>query len=209
MTDLLWVDIETTGLYPELNHILEVSMFVTDADLRMITDPLNVIRSFDPAEWDFVVGNLLPAVNKMHTENGLLDKVYELSETQGDNQPDVALELASFTADYEGLPLAGSSVTFDKQFLDAHYPVATRPLHYRTIDVSTVKELAKRWNPTIEEGWYRALDAHPKTHRATEDLLTSLAELRFYRNALFTKQSRTFDFSQDLAQVELARLGLA
>lgn len=205
--DLVWVDIETTGLNPELSQILEVCMFATDANLKITDGPINVIRSFDPAEWDFWWCNLPEVVFEMHRDNGLLDAVGNQSERQGNNKADMALKLAAFTENHEGKPLAGSTVNFDKRFLDAHYSVVTRPLHYRTVDVSTIKELAYRWYPEAMEGWIKANGEHPKTHRAEDDLLTSLAELRFYRKILFIDQPRHFDYATDLARVELARLG--
>lgn len=178
-TPLVWVDCEMTGLDFENDALVEVACVVTDSELNPLDDGITVVIK-PPAE---AVENMNDFVRNMHTESGLineLDSGISLSEAQ-----DQLLEYVkghvpeSFTA-----PLAGSSVYVDRRFINRDLPEFDEYLHYRLIDVSSVKELARRWYPKAHT------HAPPKHggHRAMADTLESIAELRYYREAVFVDE---------------------
>lgn len=169
---IVWVDIETTGLSVDDDQLLEVGCIVTDSDLNPLDDGVSCIitplRSLDGMS-DFV--------RNMHASSGLLDQL----GTHG-----VGIDWAASTiAGYihhripvaKLAPLAGSSVHFDRAFLARDMPIVDDYLHYRHIDVSTVKELVRRWNPAA----FEARPVPKGQHRALPDLHDSIEELRWYR----------------------------
>lgn len=175
---LVWIDLETTGLDPAEDALLEVAVVLTDDDLNEVDAYESVVRQPDEAWRDRVADNTF--VRDMHTANGLLEEV-----GRGGGAPiaHVEREVLDMLArnGAEGAPVAGSSVRLDRNFVDAHMPHLASALHYRTVDVSTVKELARRWAPAV-------LNTAPTpgsagaSHRAGDDIRNSIAELRHYRD---------------------------
>lgn len=170
---LVWVDIETTGLDPERDLVLEVAFLLSDDVLHPILDESYVIHHRTLPPMDTVV-------REMHGKNGLLDEVSNAI------LPPTAVEvlLQDFLKHYVGkepLTLAGSSPHFDRAFLRKHMHSVEALFHYRMVDVSTVKELAKRWRPSVYESRPKGL----QKHRALSDIHDSIEELKHYRRNFF------------------------
>ncbi len=173
---LIWMDLEMTGLDPERDRIIEIAVLVTDADLETIIEgPELVIHQ--PKE----VLDLMDAWNrKHHGDSGLIKKVRESEVSEADAEKQVLAFLEEH-CDRRKVPLCGNSVHQDKRFLAKYMPSIEAFLHYRIVDVSTLKELAGRWYP--EE--YGKRPGKRASHRAMDDIRESVNELRFYREAIF------------------------
>jgi oligoribonuclease len=173
---IVWIDCEMTGL--ELGHdaLIEVAVLVTDSELNVLGDGVDVVIACPPQALE----SMPDVVREMHTTSGLLD------ELAGGLPMDQAQELVmayvrEHVPDAGKAPLAGNSVGTDRGFLARDMPELEAYLHYRIIDVSSIKELARRWYP-------RAYFASPKKqggHRALADIRESIDELRYYRQAVF------------------------
>lgn len=179
---IVWIDCEMTGLDPVKDALLEIACVVTEADLTTVDEGVTTV--IKPPEDP--LANMDPVVVEMHTASGLITDI-----PQG-----VSLsEATDMVFDYvrkhvpapRRAPLAGSSVYVDRGFLARDMPALNEYLHYRLIDVSSVKELAKRWYPKV---YYQA---PPKTgnHRALGDIRDSIAELAYYRDAVMTPSDST------------------
>lgn len=173
---LAWIDLEMTGLEVSRHVIVEIASIVTDDDLVIVAEgPDLVVHQPAPrlAEMD-------ERVREMHTRSGLLAAI---------ERSPVTLEQAgqrtlSFLREHieEGTaPLCGNSIGTDRRFLDAQLPAVDRYLHYRSVDVSTVKELTRRWYPEL----FARVPAKRETHRALDDIRESIEELRWYREHVF------------------------
>lgn len=181
-----------TGLDVEKDEIVEIAVVVTDSELTPLDAGIDLIVKPSPE----ALAQMSPTVTAMHTTSGLLP----LLETGLDRDEAVAQVLAyikKFVPKPGRAPLAGNSVGTDKMFLDRHMPAITEHLHYRIIDVSSIKELARRWYP-------RAYFASPEKnggHRALADILESIDELRYYREVLFPDgEGPTTDEARAVAQ---------
>ncbi len=171
------MDLEMTGLDPDCHVIVEIATLITDNDLQVVAEgPDIVVRATEEelAAMDDVVVN-------MHTRSGLLPAI-RTSQVDLAEAGRATLEfLQSHIREAGSVPLCGNSIGTDRRFLARWLPEIDRFLHYRSIDVSTVKELARRWYP-------EALAAQPRkvgSHRAMGDVLESVAELAYYRKAIF------------------------
>lgn len=177
---IVWVDTETTGLDPHKHDLLEIACIVTESDLSPVNEGGTLV--IRPARWHPSL--LDPFIVDMHTKSGLLDRVNDgLPVEAAEN---ILLEyLERSEVEPGSSPLAGNSIAFDRGFIQEQMPKFNKHLHYRHIDVSTVKELVRRWNPGA------FVTAPPKTgnHRALGDIQDSLAELRHYRAAGLTPSS--------------------
>lgn len=174
---LVWIDLEMTGLDPEQDTIVEIAVIVTDGQLRtQIEGPELVISTSSEA-----LAHMSDLVRTMHSESGLLDRI----AAGGIRIEDAERQIMSFIDAHvhpDDTPvLAGNSVHTDRTFVRRYLPVLDARLHYRHIDVSTIKELALRWSPELLD------EAPPKggSHRALADIRESIAELQFYRNRFF------------------------
>ncbi len=173
--NLIWIDLEMTGLDPELHKIIEIATIVTDSELNILAEgPVMAIYQTDEElakmdEW----------CTNTHTKSGLVERV---KASQLDEEAAICLTLA-FLEQWvpSGVsPICGNSVSQDRRFLYKHMPRLEQFFHYRTIDVSTIKELARRWQPRILEGVQKT-----GTHLALDDIRESIAELKYYRNQVF------------------------
>lgn len=177
--NLLWVDIETTGLEPEEHLPLEIAMAVTDKDLNVLYEAEYVINQ------QIVLNDLSDWVIETHSKNGLLAEVVKSGWTveKVDRELNRAMLRSdlwpSFLVGDEKPPLCGSTVSFDRGWLKAWFPEFYKQIHYRNIDVSSLKELMKRWQP--EDVISRK---ETSVHRAMPDLYDSIEELGVYREAL-------------------------
>jgi len=172
-SNLIWLDTETTGLDPTKCRLIEVACLVTDDNLNPLDSGVSYVI-WQPAE---VLQTANEFATNMHTASGLFSECK--SSTLAENVVEILIldYLAKHTKQGES-PLCGNTIGFDRDFVYLHMPSLAKWFHYRSIDVSTVKELAKRWYPGIEP---------PKklAHRAMPDIHESLAELRLYRGQVF------------------------
>lgn len=173
---IVWVDCEMTGLDLGADALVEVAVVVTDSELVPLDDGIDVIVAPPEAALE-QMGDF---VRTMHTTSGLLDQLAD-GTTLADAQEQVMAYVRRWVPDAGKAPLAGNSVGTDKTFLDRDIPELVQHLHYRVIDVSSIKELARRWYPRV----YFASPEKHGDHRALADILESVDELRYYRAALF------------------------
>ena len=172
---LIWLDLEMSGLDPDSERIIEIATVVTNADLDEIKEGPNlVIRQ--PQE--YIDGMDEWNINQ-HTNSGLIDclKVTKISETDAESQ---TLEFLRKHAKEGKSPLCGNSISHDRRFLVRYMPELASFFHYRNIDVSSIKELVKRWNPKLADGIEK-----DGNHRALADVYESIKELKFYKENLF------------------------
>jgi len=172
---LLWLDMEMSGLEPDRERILEVATILTDGNLTGIAlGPELVIRQSDE-----LLAAMDPWNTKHHHGSGLVDRVKASTITEADAQAQMLAFIDQHVAAQERPVLAGNSIHQDRRFVRRYLPELERRLHYRMVDVSTVKELARRWYPN--------LPTHKKkdSHRALDDIRESIDELRFYRAQVF------------------------
>ncbi|QAY70448.1 oligoribonuclease [Xylanimonas protaetiae] len=176
---IVWIDCEMTGLDTRADALIEVAAVVTDSELNVLGDGVDVLIVPPPAALE-AMGDF---VRDMHTRSGLLEELPG-GTTMADAEQQVLAYIRQWVPDAGKAPLAGNSVGTDKTFLDRDMPELVAHLHYRIIDVSSVKELSRRWYP-------RAYFSSPKKdggHRALADILESIDELRYYREAVFVPQ---------------------
>lgn len=174
-TNLAWLDLETTGLDPETCVILEIATVVTDAELNILATGPDLVIHHPPE----VLAGMDEWAKKQHEASGLLTAVRESQVTLAAAE-EATLAFLSEHCPPGACPLAGSSVCLDRRFLVRYMPKLHAFLHYRHVDVSTVKELVRRWYPD------KALpEPHPSKHRSLLDVLDSLEELRYYRSTVF------------------------
>ncbi len=170
--NLIWVDMEMTGLVPETDHIIEVAIVITDADLNTVAEsPVLVVHQPES------VLDGMDAWNKStHGKSGLIEKV--LASTMTDAE--VEAKMLEFLKEYVPIrtsPMCGNSICQDRRFMARWMPELEAYFHYRNLDVSTLKELAKRWKPDIAKG----VKKHGK-HEALADIYESIEEMKFYRD---------------------------
>jgi oligoribonuclease len=174
---LVWIDLEMTGLDPAHDEIVEIAAIVTDGELTELDAGVSfVVRPPDLA----ILEGMDPIVVAMHTESGLLADIPGGAPLAQAGMAVLAY-VQGHVPEARRAPLAGSSVYVDRGFLARHLPELDGHLHYRLVDVSTIKELARRWYP---RAYYNA-PAKTGGHRALADIRESIAELRYYRQTLF------------------------
>ena len=176
---IVWIDCEMTGLDLGVDALVEVAAVVTDSDLDVLGEGVDVVVNPPTAALE-QMGDF---VRDMHTSSGLLTRLSQ-GTTLADAEAQVLAYLREWIPEPGKAPLAGNSVGTDKGFLDRDMPELMRHLHYRIIDVSSIKELARRWYPRV----YFASPAKAGGHRALADILESIDELRYYRAALLVPQ---------------------
>ena len=178
LVPLVWMDLEMTGLDAEADAILEIATIVTDANLDVLAEgPALAIHQDDE-----VLAAMDAWNTEHHTASGLVERVrcspVSLLEAEAVTLAFVKRHCAARQA-----PLCGNSIWQDRRFLAKHMPTLNAYLHYRIVDVSTVKELARRWKPELVEG--ETAFKKRNSHRAQDDIHESIAELRHYREHLF------------------------
>ncbi len=173
---IVWIDCEMTGLDLVADALVEVAALVTDSDLTVLGEGVDVVIR-PPAE---SLTQMRDVVRTMHTSSGLLDEL-EAGLTVEAAQQAVLDYVRAWVPDPRRAPLAGNSVATDRGFLARDMPELEAHLHYRIIDVSSIKELARRWYPRV----YFASPQKNGGHRALADIRESIEELKYYREALF------------------------
>ena len=175
--NLVWIDLEMTGLYPDTDRIIEIAVVVTDAQLgNRIEGPVFAVHQSDATL------DKMDAWNKgTHGKSGLIDRV----KASGVDEADAEAQVIEFHKRYvpkSTSPMCGNSICQDRRFLANHMPSLESFFHYRNLDVSTLKELAKRWKPEILPGFKKA-----QAHTALADIHESIDELAYYREHLLAK----------------------
>lgn len=179
MSDLIvWVDCEMTGLDINVDEICEIAVVVTDSELNELDPGLQlVVKPSDSA-----LANMGEFVTKMHTDSGLITEIPKgLSIAEAEAQ--VMEYLKQWVTEPRTAPLAGNSIGTDRMFLNRQMPTLDGYLHYRNIDVSSIKELTRRWYPRV----YFQLPKKTGNHRALADIKESIQELRYYRNTVLVE----------------------
>ena len=174
---LVWVDCEMTGLDLARDALIEVAAIVTDADLNPLDDGLDIV--IHAAE--DVLDAMIPFVREMHAASGLTDAVRQSTVTLGQAEQRVLDYVKSHVPEPRSAPLCGNSIATDRGFVARDLPALDEHLHYRMVDVSSIKELAKRWYPHV----YHSQPMKGLAHRALADIRESIRELAFYRGTLF------------------------
>ena len=181
---LIWMDLEMTGLDESRHVIVEIATLVTDDDLNIIAEGPNLVIH----QPDEVMAEMDDFVTNMHTVSGLLEKIKTSTISEADAMQQTIDFIKEHSPEPNKVPLCGNSIRTDRTFLAKYMPEIENWLHYRCVDVSTIKELVKRWNPGLEH-------ARPKsegiTHRAMDDIRDSVAELKFYRDKVFRTAEET------------------
>ena len=171
---LVWLDLEMTGLDVRRHVIVEIAVLVTDAALTPLDDGIDLVVH----QPDTALAEMDDYVRNMHTRSGLILEI-EASTTTLADAGRQALEYVHAHVDSpETAPVCGNSIGVDRRFLDTYLPDLDGALHYRSIDVSTLKELCRRWAPAV----YKQRPGKKETHRALADVLESISELSFYRD---------------------------
>lgn len=169
--NLIWIDLEMTGLVPDMDRIIEIATLVTDPQLNVIAEgPVLAIKQSDESldamdEWN----------QKYHGASGLIDRVRNSTIGENDAQQQTLRFLERYT-NPNSSPMCGNSICQDRRFLARYMPELEAYFHYRNLDVSSVKELVKRWKPQIIEGLVKQ-----GSHQAMEDIKDSIKELNYYR----------------------------
>ena len=189
---LVWIDCEMTGLDLARDALVEIAALVTDSDLRVLGEGVDVVVR-PPAE---AVASMNDVVREMHSASGLLDAL-EAGVPLAEAERQVLDYVRAYVPEPRKAPLAGNSIATDRAFISRDMPALEAHLHYRLVDVSSIKELARRWYPRT---YYNA-PRKAGGHRALADIQESIAELRYYRAAVFVPQpGLSSDQAKALAQ---------
>jgi len=174
--NLIWIDMEMTGLQPDSDRIIEIAMLVTDAQLNVIAEgPQLVVHQPDS------VLEAMDSWNKStHKKTGLTDKVRASTMSEAEAER-AALAFLAEHVPANNSPMCGNSICQDRRFLARWMPKLEAHFHYRNLDVSTLKELVRRWQPELAKGFTKE-----GKHEAMADILESIEELKFYRKSVMT-----------------------
>jgi oligoribonuclease len=178
---LVWMDLEMTGLDHTSDVIVEIATLITDDDLAIVAEGPDLVIHQD----DDVLARMEPIVVEMHTRSGLLDAIRASTVTLEEAGTATLEFIKTHVPEPRSVPLCGNSIGTDRRFLARYLPAIEEHLHYRCVDVSTIKELVRRWYPGLEGG----RPSKTGSHRALEDIRESVRELQFYREHVFLPPS--------------------
>jgi oligoribonuclease len=173
---LVWIDCEMTGLDLEVDELVEIAVVITDYDLNPVDSGLSIVIKPDASALE----SMGEFVRAMHTESGLIEEIPN-GVSVAEAEYEVLEYVLKHVPEEQRAPLAGNTIGTDRAFLSKYMPRLDAHLHYRNVDVSSIKELAKRWYPRA----YFNSPAKNGGHRALADILESIRELRYYRRAIF------------------------
>ena len=194
---LVWMDLEMTGLDSTRDVIVEIATIVTDDHLNIVEEGPDLVIH----QGDEVLATMDPFVHEMHTRSGLLEAIKASTVTLDDAGARTLAFIKQHVPVQNSVPLCGNSIGMDRRFLAAYLPDIENWLHYRSIDVSSVKELVRRWYPQVKND----LPKKTGTHRALDDIRASINELKFYRDRAFAPMNgRTHDTSSTPPTAETA-----
>jgi oligoribonuclease len=171
------MDLEMTGLEPSRDVIVEIATLITDDDLTILAEGPDLVVH----QPDEVLTTMDPYVVEMHTKSGLLEAVRASTITLEEAGSRTLAFIKAHVTEPRSVPLCGNSIGTDRRFLAAYLPDIENFLHYRSVDVSSVKELVRRWYPAVRANRPRKVGSH----RALDDIQESVAELRYYREHIF------------------------
>ncbi|WP_411157276.1 oligoribonuclease [Nocardia terpenica] len=174
---MVWMDCEMTGLRLDSDKLIEVAALVTDSDLNVLGEGVDIVIHAD----DAALAAMPPVVQEMHAKSGLTDEVRRSTVTMAEAERQVLDYVKQYVPTPRTVPLAGNSIATDRGFLARDMPALDAHLHYRMIDVSSIKELCRRWYPRI----YFGQPEKGLSHRALSDIRESIRELRYYRRTAF------------------------
>lgn len=174
---MVWMDCEMTGLRLDSDKLIEVAALVTDSDLNVLGEGVDIVIHAD----DAALAAMPPVVREMHAKSGLTDEVRRSTVTMAEAERQVLDYIKQYVPTPRAVPLAGNSIATDRGFLARDMPALDAHLHYRMIDVSSIKELCRRWYPRI----YFGQPEKGLSHRALSDIRESIRELRYYRRTAF------------------------
>jgi oligoribonuclease len=174
---LVWVDCEMTGLDPETEALIEIAVLVTEPDLTPLDTGLDIVIACDESTLE----NMGAFVADMHAKSGLTDEVRASPVSLAEAEDTVLEYIKQHVPEARTAPLCGNSIATDRTFITKYMPRLDDHLHYRMIDVSSIKELARRWYPRV----YYNQPPKGLAHRALADILESVQELEYYRRTLF------------------------
>jgi oligoribonuclease len=178
---LVWMDLEMTGLDPTRDVIVEIATLVTDDELELVAEGPDLVIATAPEK----LAQMDQVVVDMHTRSGLLEQIKQSTVTLEEAGRQTLEFIKQHVPESRSVPLCGNSIGTDRRFLAAYLPDIENHLHYRSIDVSTIKELSRRWYP-------QSVSKAPSKsggHRALDDIRESVAELRYWRDAVFRPRS--------------------
>ena len=173
--NLVWVDMEMTGLDPDTDRVLEIAILVTDSNLNLLAEgPVIAVHQSDAVlagmdEWN----------TRTHTGSGLVERVRNSRYDEATATAECLAFLQQWVPERSS-PMCGNSIGQDRRFMARHMPVLEAYFHYRNVDVSTIKELVRRWQPAVMAGFKKQ-----GAHQALDDIRESIAELQFYRREVF------------------------
>jgi oligoribonuclease len=174
------MDLEMTGLDPARHVIVEIATLVTDDELNIVAEGPDLVVHQD----DVALAGMDPVVVEMHTRSGLVGLIRSSTVSLADAGAQTLDFIKAHVTEARRVPLCGNSIGMDRRFLAAYLPEIEEYLHYRSVDVSTVKELVKRWYPTL-------IGTRPRkagSHRALDDIRESISEMAFYREHVFVRE---------------------
>lgn len=174
---MVWIDCEMTGLRLDSDKLIEVAALVTDSDLEVLGEGVDIVVHAD----DAALAAMPPVVSEMHARSGLTEQVRQSPVTIADAEQQVLDYIRQYVPTAGTAPLAGNSIATDRSFITRDMPTLDAHLHYRMIDVSSIKELCRRWYPRI----YFGQPEKGLTHRALADIKESIRELQYYRRTAF------------------------
>jgi oligoribonuclease len=175
--ELVWIDCEMTGLDLGSDKLIEIAALVTDSDLNILGDGVDVVIHAD----DAAMSSMIDVVTEMHSRSGLIDEVKASTVDVATAEEMVLDYIHQYVKQPKTAPLAGNSIATDRSFIARDMQSLDSFLHYRMIDVSSIKELCRRWYPRI----YFGQPVKGVTHRALADIQESIRELQFYRRTAF------------------------
>ncbi|ATE52773.1 MULTISPECIES: oligoribonuclease [Actinosynnema] len=201
MDRLVWIDCEMTGLDLGSDALIEIAALVTDAELNVLGEGVDVVIHAD----DEALAAMPEVVVKMHAKSGLTEEVRRSTTTLAEAEALVLAYIREWVPDARTAPLAGNSIATDRGFIARDMPELDAHLHYRMVDVSSIKELCRRWYPRI----YFAQPGKGLAHRALADIEESIRELAYYRRTAFVPQpGPTSEQAQSVAAELLAADGV-
>jgi len=174
---LVWIDCEMTGLDLAKDALIEIAVLVTDAELNVLGEGVDLVIHAD----DEALANMPDVVRDMHARSGLTEEVRRSTMTLEEAERRALAYIREYVPDPQTAPLAGNSIATDRGFIARDMPALDAHLHYRMVDVSSIKELVRRWYPRV----YYAKPEKGLAHRALADIKESIGELKYYRRTAF------------------------